>query len=78
MTSERWQQINVLLDAVLDLPPGEQQTYLDVHCPDPELRREVGSLLEAHDEAQGFLEAPAKEYAAPWFSCLRRRTRGQA
>ena len=65
MTSEHWQQINALLDAVLDLPPGEQQAYLDVHCPDPELRREVGSLLEAHDEAQGFLEEPAKDFAAP-------------
>ena len=65
MTSERWQQINVLLDAVLDLPPGEQQAYLDLHCPDAELRREVGSLLEAHDEARSFLEEPAKDYAAP-------------
>ena len=65
MTSERWQQINVLLDAVLDLPPGEQQAYLDVHCPDPELRREVRSLLEAHDEAQSFLEEPAKDFASP-------------
>ena len=65
MTPERWQQINALLDAVLDLPPGEQQAYLDVHCPDPELRREVQSLLQAHDEAQSFLEEPAKEYAAP-------------
>ena len=64
MTSEHWQQINALLDAVLDLPPGEQQAYLDAHCPDPALRREVGSLLEAHDEAQEFLEEPAKEFAA--------------
>ena len=65
MTPERWQQINALLDAVLDLPPGEQQAYLDVHCPDPELRREVQSLLQAHDEAQSFLEEPAKDFASP-------------
>ena len=50
---------------MLDLPPGEQQAYLDLHCPDPELRREVQSLLQAHDEAQSFVEEPAKEYAAP-------------
>lgn len=65
MTPERWQQINTLLDAVLDLPPGEQQAYLGVHCPDPALRREVQSLLQAHGEAQSFLEEPAKVYASP-------------
>ena len=65
MTAERWQQINALLDAVLHLPPGEQQAYLDLHCPDPELRQEVRSLLEAHDGAQSFLEEPAKGFDSP-------------
>ncbi|MFQ5570995.1 MAG: serine/threonine-protein kinase [Rhodothermales bacterium] len=65
MTPERWQQINALLDAVLELPPGEQEAYLDVHCKDDRaLRREVLSLLEAHDEAHSFLEKPAQDYAA--------------
>ena len=65
MDADRWQQVNALLDSVMELPPGEQRSYLDVHCEDdPELRREVLSLLEAHGEAESFLEAPAKDYAA--------------
>ncbi len=65
MDAERWQRINTLLDAVLDLPPGEQRAYLDVHCQDdPAVRREVLSLLEANDQARSFLETPAPDYAA--------------
>ncbi len=65
MDAERWQQINAVLDAVLSLQPGEQRAYLDVHCAgDPDLRREVESLLEAHGQARSFLEKPAQDYAA--------------
>ncbi len=66
MTSESWQQINAVLDAVLEQPPGQRHAYLDEHCQDdPDLRREVLSLLEAHDQAGEFLEEPAKDFAAP-------------
>jgi len=66
MTPERWQQINTLLDAVLEQPPEARRAYLDGRCrDDQELRREVLSLLDAHDQANSFLEKPAKAYAAP-------------
>ena len=66
MTSERWQQINALLDAALERSPDQRHAYLDAHCRnDPDLHREVLSLLEAHDQAQSFLEEPANVYAAP-------------
>ncbi|MDX1545686.1 MAG: serine/threonine-protein kinase, partial [Rhodothermales bacterium] len=64
MDPPRWPQINALLDAVLALPPAERRAYLDAHSPDPAVRREVESLLAAHDEAGSFLDAPAGTYAA--------------
>ena len=66
MTPESWQQINDVLDAVLALPAEEQQAYLDAHCPDEDVRREVASLLEAHHDAETFLEEPADAFAAPF------------
>ncbi len=66
MTPERWQQINAVLDAVLEQPLDQRTASLDEYCrDDPDLRREVLSLLEAHDQAQTFLEEPAKDFAAP-------------
>ena len=65
MTTERWQQINAVLDAVLEQPPDQRNAYLDAHCKDdPDLRREVASLMEAYDQTEDFLEEPAKEFAA--------------
>ena len=65
MTTERWQQINAMLDAVLDQPLDQRNAYLDAHCKDdPDLRREVVSLMEAYDQTDDFLEEPAKEFAA--------------
>ena len=65
MTTERWQQINAVLDAVLDQPLNQRNAYLDTHCKDdPDLRREVASLMEAYHQTDDFLEEPAKEFAA--------------
>jgi Tol biopolymer transport system component/predicted Ser/Thr protein kinase len=54
--SDRWQQIEELYHAA-----REDRTVLDKA--DPELRREVESLL-AQEKAAGFLESPALEVAA--------------
>jgi len=61
MRSERWQQVRALLDAAIALPRAERTDYLDKHCADdPDLRREVESLIESHDEAGSvFLNTPA-------------------
>src|SRR5688500_7090871 len=65
MHTERWQEIDRLFDAVLDLDPPARDSFLTKACAgDDELRREVESLLAAHQRAENFIEAPAMEMAA--------------
>jgi serine/threonine protein kinase/TolB-like protein/Flp pilus assembly protein TadD len=65
MTPERWQQIKSVLDSALEREPNERAALLDEACAgDTELRREVESLLEAHERAGDFMQAPAAEVAA--------------
>ncbi len=48
-----------ILNAVLELPAGHRAAYLDQACAgDSALRQQVEALLQAHDQAEGFLEAP--------------------
>ena len=60
MTPERWQEVKKVLAAALERTPGERNAYLDQACAEPALRREVESLIAAHDQAQtSFLAQPA-------------------
>ncbi len=60
MNPERWQRIKRLLEAALDQPPSERTSFLDQACgSDPELRKEVESLINYRDEAESFLVNPA-------------------
>ncbi|MFY9619468.1 MAG: serine/threonine-protein kinase [Pyrinomonadaceae bacterium] len=62
MTPERWQKVDEVLRAALDLPATERAALLaEVRTGDPELHEEALSLIEAHQEAGDFLEAPAME-----------------
>ncbi|HEY5839351.1 MAG TPA: serine/threonine-protein kinase [Pyrinomonadaceae bacterium] len=62
MTPERWQKVDEVLQAALDLPVTERAALLaEVRTGDPELHEEALSLIEAHQEAGDFLEAPAME-----------------
>jgi len=46
-----------IFKAAVKLPPDHRAAYLDEACgSDAELRREVESLLHAHDTSCGFLE----------------------
>ncbi len=64
MERERWQRIDSLFKAALDLAPGERSAFLDESCAgDAGLRKEIESLL-AHDRAGSFLGSPASEEAA--------------
>ncbi|HEY2953512.1 MAG TPA: protein kinase, partial [Verrucomicrobiae bacterium] len=52
----RWQQIEQVYNRVLDAPSERRSALLDEACSgDPDLRREVESLLSASDEAHSFL-----------------------
>ncbi len=65
MKTERWRQIDKLLDAALELPPDERESFLLEACGnDEDLHREVESLLKANENAGGFMESPAIEIAA--------------
>jgi len=46
MTFDRWEQINRIWDAALEVPEEERPGFLERNCQgDEELRREVESLL---------------------------------
>jgi serine/threonine protein kinase len=60
MTPERWQQIEEVLQAALDRPPGDRASFLENACAgDFELRSETDSLIDALEQAGDFIEEPA-------------------
>jgi serine/threonine protein kinase/Tol biopolymer transport system component len=65
METERWQQVDSLLQAALERPPEEREAFLCNACGgDLALEEEVRSLLSAHQHAGSFLESPAVKAAA--------------
>jgi serine/threonine-protein kinase len=63
--AERWQQIEDICWDVLNRPGHERGSILDEACAgDPNLRREVESLLAVQPAVPTFLETPASELAA--------------
>lgn len=67
MTPERWQKIDVLLQAALGRETDERARFLDSACKgDEALRKEVESLLASCERGESFLTLPAlKDTAAP-------------
>ena len=60
MTPERWQEIKKVLAGALERTPEERRVYLDQACTEPALRREVESLIAAHEQRDSsFMERPA-------------------
>src|SRR5215510_11106000 len=65
MDAKRWMQIKEIYDRALDLGRDGREGFLAEACAaDDDLRREVESLLAAHEDAGTFLKAPAVEVAA--------------
>jgi len=59
VTSERWQQVKELFEAALERGPAEQAVFLAQACGgDEEVRREVESLLAAHEGDSSFMNMP--------------------
>src|SRR5262249_60896754 len=57
VTPEEWQQVKKVLAGALARTPGEREAYMGQVCPEPSLRREVESLIAAHEETDiSFLE----------------------
>src|SRR5215472_13861533 len=65
MDSDRWKQIDDLLQSALEQPRDERESFLRRVCVgDEALECEVQSLLASQECAEGFLETPAIEVAA--------------
>jgi len=65
MDSNRWKQVDNVLQAVLERPLAERTEFLREACAgDQELEREVQSLLASDQQAGTFLDGPAMEVAA--------------
>ena len=65
MDSEQWKQLDKLLHAALQRPPGERDGFLKEACAgDERLEREARSLLTLEQKAEDFLERPAIQVAA--------------
>ena len=65
MSSDRWETIQELLGAALELEPTQRSAFLKEACGDDEtVCREVEALLAAHGKAGSFLERPALGLAA--------------
>jgi eukaryotic-like serine/threonine-protein kinase len=62
MTPEQWQNVKKVLAGALDRTPADRRAYLDHACTDPSLRREVESLILAHEQAGSeLLSSPATQ-----------------
>ncbi len=69
MTNDRIKRMQEVFHASLECAPQERAGFLNQACADdPELRKEVESLLAAHDSAASFLDAPAIKQAQPLFA----------
>jgi serine/threonine protein kinase/tetratricopeptide (TPR) repeat protein len=79
MDTDRWNDVDKLLQSALDMPAAERDTYLHSACGgDRLLEEEVRSLLAAHDRADRFLGAPAIDLAARDLAGERSAGGGQA
>src|SRR5438067_7126021 len=66
MTPERWQQINNVFQAAVEVAPEQRTAFLDRACTtDQTLRSEVESLLASDEHEWKLIEKPALEVAAP-------------
>lgn len=61
MTPEEWQRAKALFDAAMEREPEDRSAFLDEACSptDDLVRREVETLLAAHEQSESFLESPA-------------------
>ena len=76
MSENHWERVRGVLEEALEREPHRRAAYLDQVCADePEIRREVESLIAREDAIAGELAEPAVPFAAtPIASVARTRT----
>jgi serine/threonine protein kinase len=63
--NDRWDEINRIYDAALEVSEEERPAFVERSCEgDEDLRREVESLLGYDQQAQGIFNRPALEVVA--------------
>lgn len=68
MDSQRWKQLDELLQLLLEQPPGQRETLLkEISAGDVDLEYDLRALLSIEQDAATFLETPAIEVAARAF-----------
>ncbi len=55
--SERHRLVLTLFDQVCELPANDRAQFLAEHCPDPEVRSEVGQMLQHSEGTDAFVDA---------------------
>jgi len=60
MTPERWQKLDKLFHEALEREPEARPAFVEQVCAgDDELRQELDSMLDHHEQANSFIESPA-------------------
>ena len=63
ISPERWNEIDEILDAALELEPADRILFVSESCKDDdELKREVFALLDAAEKSTGFMEASGADH----------------
>src|SRR5689334_19586257 len=65
MTPERWQRVDEIFQAALELKPEERSAFIENACSgNEELRREVESLITADEQGLSVVDEPVFQVAA--------------
>src|SRR5262249_51133702 len=65
MTPERWQRVDEIFQAAIELKAEERFAFVESACTgDEELRREVESLISADEQGLSVIDKPALQVAA--------------
>src|SRR5438552_5576638 len=68
MTAQQYERLTELFHAVLEIAPDQRAAFLDqVSDGDADLRRELESLLAAHEQRAAYTEKPPDDIAAGMF-----------
>lgn len=69
MRKERWQRLENIFAEAVEIPADQRERWLDDACAgDPEMRSEIGRMIDADAAAEGVIDSPV--FASPTFSEL--------
>ena len=77
MSPDRWQQVKEIFRSALEVPPNDLSGFLAVACgDDQELKREIVSLIKAHQRDGSFIDSPVFREAAQLFENIEQLNEG--